>query len=230
MTTSDTTNQQTDPRAQAHIMTFITTEHYNLQSGRASTISDANGRSSLFLTTVSTSLVALAFIGQVSQLGTEFYIFALILFPALLFLGLVTFERVLQTAIEDIVYARGINRIRHFYQEIAPEMAPYFVMSAHDDDRSVYGNMSVRQSLWQVFLTTSGMIAVIDSILAGVFAGLVAGKFAHVSLTVSVLTGAGLFLVVLAILFRYQWMKWGGIMQGMPTLFPTPIKGDGVAQ
>lgn len=211
----------TDPRNQPHIITFMTTEHYNLQSSRASTIADANGRSSLFLTTLSTSLVALAFIGQISRLGTAFFIFALVLFPALLFLGLVTFERVLQTAIEDIVYARGINRIRHFYQELAPEMTPYYVLSPYDDDLSVYGNMSVRQSLWQVFLTTPGMIAVIDSILTGVFVGLLFAGFGNAALQICVFGGIVAFGIMLVLLFRYQWRTWGGTLNKVPTLFPS---------
>src|SRR5215468_8474021 len=148
------------------VISIMTTEHYNLQSGRAMTISDANGRASLFLGTVSTSLVALAFVGQISRsdagLGQAFYVFALVLFPSLVFLGLVTFERVLQSGIEDLVYARGINRIRHLYQEHAPEMQPYFILSAHDDDAGVMGNSAMRWGVWPMFLSTASMIAVIN--------------------------------------------------------------------
>ena len=41
----------------------------------------------------------------------------MVLFPSLVFWGLVTFERVLESGIEDIIYARSINRIRHLSQE-----------------------------------------------------------------------------------------------------------------
>ena len=116
------------------VIAIMTTEHYNLQTGRAMTISDTNGRASLFLGTVSTSLVALAFVGGLTRsdagVGQAFYIFGLVLFPSLVFLGLVTFERVLESGIEDLIYARGINRIRHLYQEHAPQMRPYFILSA----------------------------------------------------------------------------------------------------
>jgi hypothetical protein len=46
-----------------------------------------------------TSLVALAFVGGLSRTGAgqAFYIFGLALFPSLVFLGLATFERVLQS-------------------------------------------------------------------------------------------------------------------------------------
>jgi hypothetical protein len=48
--------------------------------------------------------------------------FAVVLFPSLVFLGLVTFERVLESGIEDIIYARSINRIRQLSQEHVPEI------------------------------------------------------------------------------------------------------------
>jgi hypothetical protein len=37
--------------------------------------------------------------------------------PTLFFMGLITFERVLQSGSADVIYARGINRIRHLYLE-----------------------------------------------------------------------------------------------------------------
>jgi hypothetical protein len=158
------------------LVSIMTTEYYILQIGRAITVADANGRASLFLGAVSTSLVALAFVGGMSHssagLGQAFYVFGLVLLPSLLFLGIVTFERVLQSASEDAVYARGSNRIRHLYVELAPEMRPYFILSIHDDEAAVMANMAMRWSWWQTFLTTAGAIAVLNSVLMGAFLGL----------------------------------------------------------
>ncbi len=52
--------------------TFATTEHFNLQTARAQTVSEANGRASIDLAALSSSLIALAFIGQMSRLGVAF--------------------------------------------------------------------------------------------------------------------------------------------------------------
>jgi hypothetical protein len=60
---------------------FATTEHFNLQVSRAITVSEANGRASIYLAALSSNLIALAFIGQMSRLGVAFYAFALILLP-----------------------------------------------------------------------------------------------------------------------------------------------------
>jgi hypothetical protein len=200
----------------------MTTEHYNLQTGRSMSISEASGRASLFLSTVSTALVALSFVGQISHLGNEFYVFALILFPSLFFIGLVTFERTVQVAIEDIIYARGINRIRHLYIEIAPQVADYFVLPHYDDDLSVYGSEGAKISWWQAFLTMSGMIAVINSVLAGTFVGLLTYRFLALPIFVSFLIGCVALVIALALFLRYQWTTWGRGQQQLKTLFPKP--------
>jgi hypothetical protein len=46
------------------IITLLTTEQFVLQSARSGLISDGNGRASLFLSSVSSGIVALAFVGQ----------------------------------------------------------------------------------------------------------------------------------------------------------------------
>src|SRR6266487_2695066 len=115
------------------LVTMLTTEHYNLQTGRSMTVADANGRSTLFIGAVSGALIAIAFIGQASHMGMAFFVFSLVLFPSLLLMGLSTFERVLQSGIEDLTYARGITRIRRLYLEHAPQLRPYFLLAADDE-------------------------------------------------------------------------------------------------
>src|SRR5213083_1610908 len=108
--------------------TFATTEHFNLQTARAITVSEANGRASIFLAALSSNLIALAFIGQMSRLGTAFYAFALILLPVLAFVGVVTFLRLVQSSIEDLAYANRISLLRSFYLWASPELEPYLVV------------------------------------------------------------------------------------------------------
>ena len=67
----------------APAVTFATTEHFTLQTARGITVAEANGRASIYVAALSANLVALALIGQVSQLGPAFHAFALILLPAL---------------------------------------------------------------------------------------------------------------------------------------------------
>jgi hypothetical protein len=101
-----------DAERRRQLLQALTTEHFTLQTARAATIADSNGRSALYLATVSSAVVALAFIGQLAHTGQAFLLFALALLPALVLLGVLTYLRLVQTAVEDLFYARAINRIR----------------------------------------------------------------------------------------------------------------------
>ena len=111
----------TDPRPAA--VTFVTTEHFTLQGARSSTIAEATGRATMFLGAVSGGLVALGLIATAAGVGAAFYAFGLILLPTLAFVGLVTFDRVLQSGVEDHGYTRRIARLRGYYFQYAPELA-----------------------------------------------------------------------------------------------------------
>ena len=151
-------------------------------------------------------------------MGTAFFVFSLVLFPALFFMGLFTFERVLQAGIEDLIYARGITRIRQLYLEHAPQMQPYFILSAHNASGQSLLDVGINPFWWQVFLTAAGMIAFINSMLVGVFAGLLLAVF---TLPLLVCTSAGVvtFLVSFGILQHYQWLHWRRLEQKLTVLF-----------
>src|SRR6266576_6941401 len=84
-------------------VSFITTEHFTLQGERSQTVSEATGRASMFLASVSGGLVALSLMATAAKIGTPFYAVALTVLPTLAFVGLVTFDRVLQTRLEDLI-------------------------------------------------------------------------------------------------------------------------------
>src|SRR5690349_126985 len=130
-------NNQRPVELSSQLVSFLTTEHYNLQTGRSLTTAETNGRSSLFVGTVSSGLIALTFVGQIAHLGTAFFVFSLVVIPTLLLMGLITFERLLQAGLVDVMYARGINRIRHLYLECAPQMQLYFLLPTHDDQEGI---------------------------------------------------------------------------------------------
>lgn len=172
MTDSDPLRAQFADNPQP-IVTFVTTEHYNLQTERAVTTSETNGRAAIFLATLSSGLVALAFIGQTSDLGPPFYAFAFVLFPVVSFLGTVTFARAIQSSIDDIVAATGILRCRRFYLDFAPGLEAY----VHDPGQDLAEAMAVagaHMGRRQLLLTTAGTLGILDSVLIGVIAGLAA--------------------------------------------------------
>ena len=215
------TNQSLPVELSSQLVTIMTTEHYNLQTARSMTISEANGRASLFVGAVSSGLVALAFVGQISHLGTAFFVFSLVVLPTLFLMGLITFERVLQSGTADMMYARGINRIRHLYLEYAPQMQPYFLLSAHDDREGTLGQEAMHTSWWQVFLSMASMVAVLNSVLVGSFVGLLLAGFAF-PLWVCTSVGVVVFLVSVGLHQRYQWEQGTRVERNLPVLFPSP--------
>src|SRR5881227_2130364 len=158
-----------DPRPAA--VTFATTEHFTLQGARASTVAESTGRATMFLASVSGGLVALGLIATASRVGTAFYAFGLVLLPTLTFVGVVAFERTLQSGMEDLGYARRIALLRSYYFDQAPELAPYLMSVPSSDRLRVQG---LPNEHWQGLRTVAGMIAVITAVLTGSTAGLVA--------------------------------------------------------
>ena len=170
-------------------VTFATTEHFNLQTARALTVSEANGRASIYLAALSGNLIALAFVGQMSQLGAAFYAFALILLPVLAFVGVVTFVRLVQSSIEDIAYANRIALLRSFYLRVSPELEPYLV-AVSGTPAPAPSDGKLAPSAWQLTLTSAGMVAVVNSVVVAVCAGLVLEAAGVHSLAVPIAVGA----------------------------------------
>src|SRR5919204_1458894 len=141
--------KDTDSEPRPAAVTFATTEHFTLQGARASTIAESTGRATMFLGAVSGGLVALGLVATASRVGTAFYTFGLVVLPTLAFVGLVTFERVLQSGIEDLGYARRIALLRGYYFDEAPELAPYLMSVPEPDRLNVLGLWAGRRQEFQ---------------------------------------------------------------------------------
>jgi ABC-type sugar transport system permease subunit len=183
----------------------VTTEHFVLQGARAATIAESTGRANMFLAAVSGGLVALGLVATASSLGVAFYGFGLVLLPTLTFVGLVTFERTLQTSIEDTEYARRIALLRGYYFEHAPEIAPY-LLSVPPAER--LHMQRVPGDRWQGYRTVAGMVAVITAVLAGSTAALAAILIFDHSLTAAVISGAAVALPVMIAMIRHEDAAW----------------------
>jgi hypothetical protein len=88
-------------------------------------ISESTGRAGMFLSAVSGGLVALGLIATAARVGSAFYAFGLALLPTLAVIGVMTFQRVVQSGIEDHGYARRISRLRAFYFDRVPQLTVY---------------------------------------------------------------------------------------------------------
>jgi hypothetical protein len=192
-----------DPRPAA--VSFATTEHFTLQGARAATIAESTGRASMFLFSVSGGLVALGLIATATRVGTAFYAFGLVLLPTLTFVGFVTFERVMQSGMEDLEYARRIAVLRGYYFDEAPELTSYLMSVPGPEPLDVLG---LRAGRWQAFRTVAAMVAVITAVLAGSAIGLLTAVASGHSLAAALVAGGAVAVAALAAMMRLQESAW----------------------
>ena len=203
------------------LVTLLTTEHFTLQGSRASTISESSSRAALYVGALSSSLIALGFLGQASEFDTAFDTFALVVLPTVYLLGLFTHVRVVQSSIEDILYGRAINRIRGVYRQLAGSEARYFLLGGHDDVNGVLANMGLaKPSRWQLYLTLATMVAVVNSVVGGTTVALAAGVLGA-SLAVSVLTGGVALVASLAFHSSIQRRTHDSSREAEEPMFPS---------
>lgn len=139
----------------------------------------------------------------------------------LVLMGLITFERVLQSGSTDYMYAHDINRLRRLYLEYAPQLQPYFMSAAHDDRGETLSREEMSPSWVQVFFNAAGMIAVINSVLIGSFVGLLLAVFS-LPLWACTSTGVVAFLGSVVLQQRYQWGQWIRLERTLPPLSKPP--------
>jgi hypothetical protein len=176
-----------------------------LQGARAATIAESTGRATMFLAAVSGGLVALGLVATASRLGSAFYAFGLVLLPTLTLVGLVTFERAVQSSLEDTEYARRIAMLRAFYFEHAPEITPYLLSTPRAERLHM---QRVPGDRLHGLRTVAGMVAVITAVLAGSTAALAAVLVFDHSLAAAVITGAVVAVPALVALIRHQDAAW----------------------
>lgn len=198
---------------------ILGTVHQTLQTARSSTVFESSGRANLFLTTVSSSLVALAFIGQATELGATFYLFAYVILACLVFVGLVTFVRVVQTGLEDALWRRGIGRVLNFYVQKDPELRAYLVQSPGDDTASVLETYG-RGSQLQILFSTGSMVGVVTSALLAVLVGVASTRTLGWSVLAAQILGFALFAASVVALIVYQSRQFAQMDGRVPSRFP----------
>lgn len=201
----DTLGERLPPAIRLQI---LTTEHWGLLSTRALTWNEAFSRATMFLSVLTGSVVALALVAGVMGFDDGFVAFALLLLPIVLFAGVGTLRRLIEINREDVHWVIGMNRLRHAYLEAAPELQSYFVTGWTDDEAGIMTTFGARPgagSFAHEFVTTPGLIAVVDGVVAGVLAailGLQAGAGTGIGLALAV--SSGVVTIVLLALLQYR--------------------------
>jgi hypothetical protein len=194
-------NEKDPPSA---FISALTTEHFVLQGALSGNTSEVGTRASLYLFSLSSSLVALGFASPSPELFTPF---VAIVLPALFILGLFTAVRLVDSNLEGILYLNGIASIRQYYRTLTPDAAEHFSpQSGRWPENQSWPALRMGPNIGLI-TTTASMVAFLNSILAGVGVAMLVGGLVRERRTLlASLTGAGVALVLMALFFIYQ--KW----------------------
>lgn len=190
-----TSSGDVDAAARALRAQILATEHWSLLATRSLSWNEAFARAGMFLTLLSGAIVALALVAQATSFGEAFSLFAMLILPVVLFVGLATFVRLLEINNEDYVWVKGMNRLRGAYLEMDPQLARYFITGSTEDAVGIFrtfgsdivGPRSLDTGRFHGLVTTPITIAFVDSMLAAVLTSIVV-----VQLRMDMLPAAGI--------------------------------------
>src|SRR5712691_6113043 len=172
-----------DPEASAKLQ-ILATEHWSLLATRSLTYTESLGRVNMFLAILSGAVIALALVAQADRFGPTFISIAILMLAVVLFAGIATIARLMSLNRDDYRWVIGMNRLRHAYLEMHPELESVFVTSPYDDVpgalRTIGINVTAGRRLGSalhVFQTLPGMLSVIVAAVAGAIGALVALAF-----------------------------------------------------
>jgi hypothetical protein len=224
---TDMTSAETIPPALR--LQILSTEHWSLLATRSLVWNEVFGRAGMFLSALSGAIVALALVGQGTGFGESFTQFAIVILPVVLFLGIATFIRLGASLYHDAQCVIGMNRIRAAYLELAPDLARYFVMSAHDDARGVGVTMGFPPGhipLLHLLAATPAIVSVVNAVIVGALVGLVSMEFRLAPSTALVLSIMGFVAAFLAHA-TYGRAAVARAQARVRPLFPSPPEADG---
>jgi hypothetical protein len=179
----------------------LSTEHWSLLASRSLAWNESFSRSGMFLSALSGAIVALALVAQASNFGDGFRIFALVILPVVLFIGVTTLFRLGIANYHDGLTVLGMNRIRAAYFERVPEVQRYFVTGGTDDDDAVWRAMGMDPALpMPITLLASAptLVSVINAVIAasiGAIAALQLGADTAVALIVAAIAFVAVFAI-----------------------------------
>jgi len=215
-------------RTDSEAIQILATEHWSLLATRALTYQESLGRVNMFLTVLSGSVIALALVAQAAHFGPAFISVAIFMLSVVFFVGLLTVRRLLMLNLDDYMWVVAMNRLRHAYLDLHPELDSNFTTSPHDDLRGVLQTLGVEPlgasrigSLFHNLVTLPGMLGVIVAAVGGAIGALIAVGFGAPAVVV-LLLGLAFFLAAVAVV-----AIWGrsSVRTPSPSLkprFPSP--------
>ena len=185
-------------------MQILSTEHWSLLATRSLGYTDIYSRANMFFSVLSGAVIALALIAQAGHFGETFTVAAILLLGIVVFVGQTTLVRIGRLNMEDSLWVTGMNRIRHAYLELHPELKDYFVTSQYDDMRGVMTTLGISSAsepgqhmladLGHFVTIVPGMVMIIVAVVAGAWGAIVSVALGA-SQPFAIAVGAAFFLL-----------------------------------
>jgi hypothetical protein len=204
---------------------ILSTEHWSLLASRGLAWNESFTRAGMYLSTLSGSLVALSLIGSIDGFKDVFFVVALVVLPVDFFIGIGTWLRMGAANYHDAIAVAGMNRIRAGYLEVAPELAPYFVMGVHDDPPGIGLTMAVPPGTAPIVHLIAGtptLVMVLNAIVAGATVAIVLSHYAAQGAFITIALAVVVALIVLAVELRSAREKITRGQRALNPMFPTP--------
>jgi hypothetical protein len=188
---------------EAAFLAALGNEYFVLQSAASTTVSESSTRASLYVLSLSSTLVALGF---VSQSEDAFGPFLAVVIPTLFVLGVFTTVRLVDTGVQNVSYLRSMAQIRRYWAGLAPDASQFFGTAAQDDVHSALASMAVSYGPSAELFTIASMVATVNSVVAGTGIALLGNDLQSddAALVVPVVAGIAAGVVVLAAFLVYQ--------------------------
>ncbi|HEY1419389.1 MAG TPA: hypothetical protein VGG90_01615 [Candidatus Dormibacteraeota bacterium] len=216
-----------DPAASTQLQ-ILATEHWSLLATRSLTYTESLGRVNMFLGILSGAVIALALVAQADHFGTTFITVAILLLSVVLVSGVATVGRLMMLNRDDYRWIVAMNRLRHGYLDLHPELERNFVTSPYDDLAGALQTLGIDRagglrlgSLFQGIQSLPGMLSVIVAADAGTIAALAALGFGLAGVY-ALLTGAAVFVVAMGLLARWNRQAMTRPSPGLDSRFPSP--------
>jgi hypothetical protein len=208
---------------------ILATEHWSLLATRSLTFSEALSRVTIFLAILSGAVIALALVAQADRFGKTFIAIAIPLLSVVLCTGIATVSRLMSLNRDDYRWVIGMNRVRHAYLEMHPELAPNFVTSRYDDLHGALQTLGIDGvptstkvgSVFHLLQTLPGMLTVIVAAVAGAIGALAALAFSAPTVGV-VLPAVAAFVVVVVLMGIWGRKSFTRVSPDLEPRFPTP--------
>jgi len=207
---------------------ILATEHWSLLATRSLIYQESLGRVNMFLAILSGSVIALALIAQADHFGTVFMAIAIFMLAIVFFTGVATIRRLMMLNRDDYHVVVGMNRLRHGYFDVHPELEPYFITSQFDDLPGALRTLGIAVetaqgmgTFFHGFVTLPGMVGVIVASVGGAIGGLAAIGFGAPPY-VAILAGAVVFSAVEALIYRTGRRSFRRFGPSIEPRFPTP--------